>query len=76
MNCEKIEKSIDKLIVDKIGRIRNKRKVMDEIHSMHLTSVDSVLTDVRVFVTQISNSHSTKDALNMIDEFLYKKQIS
>lgn len=76
MNCQEIEKMLNELKVDSLGRIRNKGKVGDKIHIAHLKKVDSALMDVRVFVARLSTGHSQKDLLKMIDEFIYKKQVS
>lgn len=72
----KIENALNDLKVNSRGSIRGKNRVIDKIHSMHLKKIDSELMDVRVFVAKISTGHSTKEALEMIDEFIYKKQIS
>lgn len=75
MNCEKISEAIEKLKVNERGNIRGKRKVIDEIQSMHLNKLYSELMDVRVFVAKLPTGYSTKEALKMIDDFIYKKQV-
>ncbi len=75
MNCEEIETILHSLTVDSLQRIRGKSKVIDKLHSEHLKKVDSDLMDVRVFVARLSTGHTTADALKMIDEFIYQKQI-
>lgn len=75
MNCLKIEKILSTLKADSRGFIRGKNKAIDKIHSAHLQDVDSKLMDVRVFVAKLSTGYSTKEALKMIDDFIYKKQI-
>lgn len=74
MNCQEIETILNELKVDSLGRIRNKSKVIDKIHSEHLNKVHSDLMDVRVFVAGLSTGYSTKEALKMIDDFIYNKQ--
>ena len=75
MNCQQIENIINELKVDSLGRIRGKRKVIDKLHSEHLKKVDSDLMDIRVYVARLSTGLSTSDVLNMIDKFIYQKQI-
>lgn len=72
MNCEQIEKVINLLKVDSLGRIRNKSKVIDKIHAMHLGKVDSDLMDVRVDIAKLGNDK----ILKQVDDILYKKQTS
>lgn len=74
MNCQEIENVINGLKVDSLGRIRGKNKVIDKIHSAHLKKIDSDLMDVRIFVANLSTSYTSTEILNMIDEFIYKKQ--
>jgi len=76
MNCQQIENIINQLKADSAGRIRGKNKVIDRIHSLHLKKVDSDLMDVRVFVARCSTGLSSTEVLKMIDEFIYKKQMS
>lgn len=76
MNCQEIQNALNELKVNSKGSIRGQMRVIDKIHSMHLKKVYSDLMDIRVFVVQLSTGHSTKEALKMIDEFIYKKQIS
>ncbi len=75
MNCQDIEAILQTLKVDKIGRIRNKSKVIDKIHRTHLKKVDDDLMDVRIFVARLSTGYSSTEVLKMVDEFIYKKQI-
>ena len=75
MNCQQIENIINELKVDSLGRIRGKSKVIDKLHSKHLKKVDSDLMDIRVYVARLSTGLSTSDVLNMIDKFIYQKQI-
>lgn len=75
MDCQKIESIINDLKVNSRGQIRNKSKVIDKLHSEHLTKVDSELMDIRVFVAKISTAHPTKYVLKAIDDFIYKKQV-
>lgn len=75
LSCQKIESILNELKVNSLGRIRNKQKVIDRIHSAHLKQVDSDLMDVRVFVARLSTGYSSKEVLKMIDEFIYKKQV-
>lgn len=75
MNCQKIESSIKELKVNSLGRIRNKSRVIDKIHSDHLKSVDSILMDVRIYVNKLSTAHSSTEIIKMVDEFIYQKQI-
>lgn len=75
MDCQKIETALNKLKVNKAYSIRGKSKVNDEIHSMHLKAVDNALMDVRIYVAKLSTGYTTAEALKMIDEFIYKKQI-
>lgn len=70
MNCEHIEKVINLLKVDSLGRIRNKSKVIDKIHSAHLTNVDNTLSFIRIQVAKLGNS----DELKKVDDILYKIQ--
>ena len=72
MNCEQIEKALNMLKVDSLGRIRNKSKVIDAIHAMHLGSVDSDFMDVRVEIAKLGTSNDLKS----VDLILYRKQIS
>lgn len=76
MNSQDIETILSQLKVDKLGRIRGKNKAISQIHSKHLKKLDSELMKIRVFVAQLSTGHSTKEALKMIDDFIYKIQIS
>ena len=75
MNCQQIENIINELKVDSLGRIRGKSKVIDKLHSEHLKKVDSDLKDIREYVARLSTGLSTSDVLNMIDKFIYQKQI-
>lgn len=75
MNCEEIETILRELKVNSRGSIRGKSRVIDKINSKHLTDIDNALMDVRVFVAKLSTGHTTKEALKMIDEFIYNKQI-
>ena len=74
MNCQTIEESLNKLTVNSRGSIRGKNKCVDEIHRAHLKTVDNSLIDVRIFVARLSTGHTTKEALQLIDEYIYKKQ--
>jgi hypothetical protein len=76
MDCTKIESIINELKVDKLGRIRGKSKVIDKINSEHLSKIDSDLTDIRIYIARLSTGYSTKEALKMIDEFIYKMQVN
>jgi len=71
-----IEKIMNELKVDSIGRLRHKNKVLDKIHRAHLKEVDSKLMDVRIFIAKLSTGYSQKELLEMIDRFIYKQQIS
>ncbi len=71
-----IDNALNNLKIDSAGRIRGKNKVIDTIHRQHLKDVDNALMDVRIFVARISTANSTTAALKMIDEFIYKKQVS
>lgn len=75
MDCNDIALILDTLKTNKRGHIRGKNRAVDKIHSKHLTDVDNKLTDVRVFVAKLSTGHSAKDALKMIDDFIYKMQV-
>lgn len=75
MKAEEIDKILKELKVDSIGRIIGKNKAINKIHSAHLKKVDSELMDVRVYVAKLSTGYSTKEALKMIDEFIYQHQI-
>jgi hypothetical protein len=67
MNCNDIAIALETLKVNSRGSIRGKNRLVDNIHSMHLKKLDKELMDIRVFVAS---------ALKMVDEFIYKKQIS
>lgn len=75
MDCNKIENIISELKADSLGRIRNKNKVIDKLHSESLKEVDSLLMDIRVYVAQLSTGYSSTQVLQMVDNFLYKKQL-
>lgn len=75
MKAQQIETALNELKVNSLGRIRGKGKVINKIQNDHYKSIDSVLMDVRIFVARLSTGHSTKDALQMIDEFIYQKQV-
>lgn len=75
MDCQKIQSAINELKVNSKGAIRGQMRVIDKIHSMHLKKVDSELMDVRIFVAKLSTGYSTNEALKMIDDFIYKKQV-
>jgi hypothetical protein len=76
MDFQKIENIINELKANALGSIRGKNKVIDKIHQAHLQKVDSELMAVRIFVAKLSTEYSTKEALQMIDDFIYKRQIS
>lgn len=76
MNCNDIAIALDTLKVNSRGSIRGKSRAIDKIHSMHLKKLDNELMDIRVFVARVSTGHTTNDALKMIEEYIYKKQIS
>jgi len=77
MTAEEIEKVLNEdLKVNSLGHIRGKNTANNKIMSLHLKSIDSDLMDVRIFVAKLSTGLSTKEALNEIDHFIYKKQIS
>jgi len=76
MNCDKIDKILSELKVNSSYAIRGKSRVTDKIHQAHLKEIDSKLTDIRIFVGKISTGNSSKEALQMIDEFIYKMQVS
>ena len=75
MNSKTIETAIKKMKVDKRGYLRGQNKCIDEIHRAHLKKVDNDLMDIRIFVAKISTGYSTAEALKMIDNFIYQKQI-
>jgi hypothetical protein len=72
MDCQKIESIINDLKVDSLGRIRGKNKVIDKIHSAHLTNVDNTLSFIRIQVAKLGNSEDLKK----VDEIIYKVQVS
>lgn len=72
MDCSSIEIVINLLKVDSLGRIRNKSKVIDKIHAMHLAKIDSEFMDVRVDIAKLGDEKVLKE----VDTILYKKQIS
>jgi hypothetical protein len=74
INAQIIEEVLNELKVDSLGRIRGKQKANNKILSQHLTEIDNKLMDIRVFVARISTRYSSKEALKMIDEFIYKMQ--
>jgi hypothetical protein len=76
MNCEIIDNILRELKVNSAYAIRGKNRAVDKIYAEHLKDVDSQLTDVRIFVAKLSTGYSTTEALKMIDEFIYKKQVS
>ena len=76
MNCQEIETILNNLKVDSLGRIRGKNKAIDKLHSEHLKKIDSDMMDIRVYVAKMSTGYSTTEALKMIDEFIYRKQVS
>lgn len=76
MNCQDIETIMNELKADSSGRIRGKGKCGDKIFIAHLKKVDSDLMDIRIFVARISTALPSTDILKMVDEFIYKKQIS
>lgn len=75
MNAEKIESILSELKVNSKGAIRGKNKVIDKIHSEHLIDIHEKQMAIRVYVAKLSTSYSTKEALKMIDEFIYQQQI-
>lgn len=76
MNCTEIDKILNNLKVDSLSRIRHKNRVIDKIHSKHLTDVDSLLMDIRVSVAKLNNGTlDSFDALKMVDQIIYQKQI-
>lgn len=74
-NSETIDNALNTLSVNSRGHIRGKGRANDKILSDHLKVLDSELTDIRVFVAKLSTGYTTKQALEMIDEFIYKKQV-
>lgn len=74
MNCEKIETILSELKVDSLGRIRNKSKVIDKIHSEHLKKLDSDLMDIRVYVAKLTG-YSPDQMQRKIDDFIYQLSI-
>jgi hypothetical protein len=76
MNCEIIDNILRELKVNSAYAIRGKNKAIDKIHAEHLKEIDTQLSDVRIFVAKLSTGYSTDEALKLIDEFLYKKQVS
>lgn len=79
MNCEEIEKIINELKVDSLGRIRNKSKVIDKIHVLYLTKKDNEINDARVKISLLENDYSkgfpVSQIFRGIDDILYKKQL-
>ena len=75
MNCEQIDEMLSGLKVSKNGRLLGKSKAVDKIHSEHLKNIDSALTEVRVFIAQLSYTRNSKETIEMIDKFIYEKQI-
>jgi hypothetical protein len=70
MNCQKIDDAINELKVDSLGRIRGKSKVIDKIHSMHLTELDNVLMNIRIKVAKLGvTAH-----LLEVDKIIYEIQ--
>jgi len=76
MNCQKIDEILSELKVNSRGQIRNKSRVTDLLHSEHLKKVDSELMDIRVFVAQLPVKYNVSTIQKMVDDFIYKKQIS
>lgn len=78
MNCQEIEKILNELKVDSLGRIRNKSKIIDKLHAKYLTDLDSELTNIRVSVALLDNGSmfTAHHALLEVDHIIYKKQIS
>jgi hypothetical protein len=76
MNANDISIELDKLKVNSRGFIRGKNQAVDKLHGLHLKKIDSDLMEIRIFVGKISTAHTTREALEMIDEFIYKKQVS
>ncbi len=76
MNCQDIQNTLNELKVNSKGVIRGQMKVIDKIHSKHLKDLDNQLMDVRIYISKISTGYTTKEALKIIDEFIYSKQIS
>ena len=76
MNCEIIDNILRELKVNSAYAIRGKNKAVDKIYAEHLKEVDNQLTDIRLFVAKLSTAYSTVEALLLIDEFIYKKQVS
>ena len=77
MNCEKIESILSELKVNSKGSIRGKRKVIDKIHSEHLTDIHEKQMAIRVYVQKIARQYATpatKEAYKLIDEFIYQQQ--
>jgi len=72
MDCEKIENLLSELKVDSLNRIRNKRRVMDNIHSEHLKDIHAKLTKIRLFVVGISIGHTPTEIIEMVDKFIYE----
>ena len=78
MNCEIIDKALKELKVNSSYAIIGKNKVIDKIHSEHLKSVDSKLTDIRILSAKLENDveMTKKDAFKILDDFIYKMQVS
>jgi hypothetical protein len=72
---EQIDDILNGLAANSRGQIRGKTQANNKLLAMQLKAVDSALMDVRVYVAQLSTAYSTKEALKLIDEFIYKKQI-
>ncbi len=75
MKSQDIEDALSKLTVNKRGQIRGKNQAINKVHSDHLKAMDNELMDIRVFVARLSTGHTTKEVLQMIDEFIYGRQI-
>ena len=78
MNCDKIDKILSELKVNSSYAIRGKSKVTDKIHQAHLKEIDSKLTDIRILSAKLENDSemTKKDAFAILDDFIYKMQIS
>lgn len=75
MEAQDIETILNELKANSRGSIIGKNKAIDKIQSAHFKEIDSILTDIRIFVGKISTGHSSSDALKMVDEFIYNLQI-
>jgi len=74
MNAKKIELILSELKVNSRGAIRGKSKVMNKIHSEHRIDIHEKQMAIRIYVKKLSTAYSTREVLNMIDEFIYQQQ--